>query len=245
MKFSIVICTHNAAERLPKTFDSLLAQTFGDFEVVAIDGASTDGTQDVIQKYEEKFGGRLRWFSEKDSGVYEAMNRGVKMAKGEYLNIVGAGDWLEPDALEEAAKCADLHPEADAVFGKTRVWDKDKKASRLVQTSPEQLPNHPMQHPSLFYKKTLHDKFGFYDENYRIAADYAFCLKVFCLGKAKTQPFDAVVDNYIMGGMSSAKPGLCLKENWRARREAGISRRASFREAIAAAKDNIKKLFQK
>lgn len=241
MKFSIIICTHNVADRLPKTLDSFLAQTLDDFEVIVIDGASSDGTQKVIEGYEQKFAGRLKWISEKDSGLYNAINKGVKMADGEFLNVVGAGDWLEPRALEEAAKCAELHPEADAVFGKTRVWDKDLTKSRFLQTSPETLPSQPMQHPSLFYKKTLHDKFGFYDESYRIAADYAFCLKVFWNGKAKTQAFDAIADNFVQDGISSSRVGLCVRENFRARRESGVKTKASRREALNFAKNKLKK----
>ncbi len=243
MKFSIIICTHNAANRLPKTLDSLLAQTFGDFEVVVIDGASTDGTQKVIEEYEQKFSGKLKWISEKDSGLYNALNKGVKMANGEFLNVVGAGDWLAKDALRQAAKCIEKYSEADAVYGKTRIWDRELKSSRLLQTGPDQLPTSPMQHPSLYYKKTLHDKFGLYDESYRIAADYAFCLKAFWNGKATAQSFDAVADNYVLDGISAVRDGLCLKENFRARREAGVKTKASFREALNFAKNKLKKFF--
>lgn len=242
MKFSIIICTFNAAGRLPKTLDSILAQTFGDFEVVVVDGASSDGTQKVIEEYEQKFNGKLKWISEPDSGLYNALNKGVKMANGKFLNVVGAGDWLEKDALEQAEKYAEKYPEADAVYGKTRVWDKNLTSSRLLQTSPENLPSQPMQHPSLFYKKTLHDKFGLYDESYRIAADYLFCLKAFYLGKSKTQSFEAVVDNYVLDGISAVREGLRLKETFRARREAGVKTKASFREALNFAKNKLKKI---
>lgn len=243
MKFSIIICTSNAAKRLPKTLDSILTQTFSDFEVVVIDGASSDGTQKVIKEYGQKFGGKLKWISEPDSGLYNAVNKGVKMASGKFLNVVGAGDWLEPNALEQAAKCIEKNPEAEAVYGKTRVWDKNLTKSRLLQTSPEILPTSPMQHPSLFCKKNLHDKFGLYDESYRIAADYAFCLKAFCNGKVKAQSFDAVVDNFVQDGISSMNQVLCLKENFRARREAGVKTKASYQEALNMMKKNLKNFF--
>jgi len=241
MKFAIIICTHNVAKRLPKTLDSILAQNFDDYEVVVVDGSSNDGTQDVIKSYESKFSGRLKWVSEKDTGLYNALNKGVKMADGEFLEVVGAGDWLEKNALKEAVKCIEARPETDAIYGKTLVWDKNLKASRLLQTSPETLPSQPMQHPSLFYKKTLHDKFGLYDESYRIAADYAFCLKVFWNGKIRAQSFDAVVDNYVLDGISAVRDGLCVKENFRARREAGVSTKASLREALNFVKNKMKK----
>jgi glycosyltransferase involved in cell wall biosynthesis len=243
MIFSIIIATRNAAGRLPKTLDSLLVQTLGDFEVIVIDGASSDGTQKVIKEHEQKFQGKLKWISEKDSGLYNAINKGVKMAGGEFLNIVGAGDWLEPDALEQASRCIEKYPEVDAAYGKTRVWDEDLKTSRLLQTSPEQLPIQPMQHPSLYYKKTLHDKFGLYDENYKIAADYVFCLKVFYNGKAQAQVFDAIADNYVIDGISATKEGLCVKENFRARREAGVKTKASLREALNFVKNKLKNIF--
>lgn len=218
MKFSIIICTYNSAKRLPKTLDSILAQTSDDFEVVVIDGASSDGIQDVINSYENKFVGKLRWISEKDTGVYNAMNKGIRMAKGEYLNVIGAGDWLEKDALEQANNCIEKHPDIDAVYGVLRMWDKNLEKEFLVQTYPDMLLTQPMQHPALYYKKSLHDRFGLYDESYKIVADYVFCTRAFYLGNATAQSFDAVVDNYILDGISSDAE-KCAKENKRARVE--------------------------
>lgn len=222
MKFSIIICTYNSAQRLPKTLDSILAQTSNDYEVVIIDGASTDGTVDVLKKYAEKFARKPRWISEKDRGIYDAMNKGVKMASGEFLSVIGAGDWLEKDALEKASDFIEKNPQADAVFGKTRIWESDLKTSRIVQTTSEMLAEYPMQHPSLFYKKTLHEKFGLYDENYKIVADYVFCLKAFYVGKVKATSFDNVVDNFVMDGASSKNNFKVLLENVRARKDCGV-----------------------
>ncbi|EKE19228.1 MAG: glycosyl transferase family 2, partial [uncultured bacterium] len=190
MKFSIIICTYNAAKRLPKTLDSIFAQTYDDYEVVIVDGASTDGTQNVILEYGKKFSDKLRWISERDTGLYNALNKGVKLARGKYLNIVGAGDWLEKDALSGASECIKKNPQADAVYGITKVWDKHCEENRLVQTSPDVLPIQPMQHPSMYYKKNLHDKFGQYDESYEIVADYVFCLKAFYFGRATACSFN-------------------------------------------------------
>jgi glycosyltransferase involved in cell wall biosynthesis len=240
MKISVIICTFNSMGRLPKTLDSILAQKNEDCEVVLIDGASTDGTLEVIKEYEEKFIGRLKWISEKDTGIYNAMNKGVQMASGEFLNVIGAGDWLEKDALAQAVKCIEENPETDAVFGKTRIWNGDLKTNHVVQTGPEKLPVHPMQHPSLFYKKALHDKFGLYDESYRIAADYVFCLKAFYKGGSKSVPFDAVVANFVMDGMSSINQIKALKENKRALKEMGLRHRGFLIECLTYYK---KKLF--
>lgn len=222
MKLSIIICTHNSEENLIKTLDSILCQSTDDFEVVIIDGDSSDGTVDVLREYEIKFEGKLRWISEKDNGIYEAMNKGVKMAKGEYLNVVGAGDWLELEALEKAFECIEKNSYPQAVQGKLRVWDKDLKNSYLLQTFPDSLATNPMQHPALYYKKDLHKKYGLYDESYRIVSDYLFCIKAFLIGKEKVIAFDSVVDNYVTDGISSIDTQRCEKENFRARRELGL-----------------------
>lgn len=239
-KFSIIICTYNVAGLLPKTLNSLLHQTIDDFEIIIIDGKSKDDTIQIITDYAKKFGEKLKWISEKDSGVYNAMNKGLKMASGEYINIIGAGDWLEEDALEQAGKCISKNPFVDAVYGVTRVWEKDMGKSRLKQTLPHMLPAHPMQHPSIFIKKTLHEKFGFYDESYRIAADYAFCLKVFYKSGISLACFDFVVDNFVMGGLSSTNQIKTFRENKRALAEVGLKYDGFLRQIVTYYK---KKLF--
>ena len=101
MKLSIIICTYNVVERLRKTLDSILEQNIGDYEVIIVDGDSNDGTLDIIKEYEIFFQGKLKWISEKDTGIYNAMNKGGRSAKGEYLNINGAGEWLEKGVLKK------------------------------------------------------------------------------------------------------------------------------------------------
>lgn len=223
VKFSIIICTYNAKKRLSKTLDSILAQTNQDFEVIIVDGASTDGTIEIIKEYETKFKEKINWISEKDSGIYNAMNKGVKMAKGVYLNVVGAGDWLEKNALEKANECIMKNPEADAVHGKLRVWNENLNHNYLLQTFPDMLVGNPMQHPALYYKKTLHDKFGLYSEEYRIVSDYLFCMKAFLIGDAKAASFESVVDNYVTDGISSTNLDQCEKESMMIRQELNLN----------------------
>ena len=220
--FSIIICTYNVANKLPKTLNSILDQEFNDFEVIIIDGDSKDKTIDVIKKYEKKFKGKLKWISEKDSGIYEAMNKGIKIAEGGYLNIIGAGDWLEKNALKSAYRCIINNPKSKAVYGFTRIWDENLNKNFEIQTTPEMLTFQPMQHPALFYKKDLHDKYGLYDESYEIVSDYLFCMKAFFFGKSDISLFKEVVDNFVMDGKSSKEKDKCESENLRVKIETGI-----------------------
>lgn len=240
MKSSIIICTFNVGNRLRRTLDSVLAQELDDYEVIIIDGASTDGVLVIIKEYWEKFGGKMRWISEKDNGIYEAMNKGVRMARGEFLNIIGAGDWYEDGAFEKVFDAIKNNSDVDAVYGKTHIWDKNRENSRVVQTMPAILPTQPMQHPAIFYKKELHDKFGMYDENYEIVADYLFCLKVFYFGKATVKAIDAVTNNFVMDGMSSVKTRECEKENKKVRKELGIRRKIRLPNPLRIIKKRLK-----
>lgn len=222
MRLSIIICTYNSEKRLAKTLNSILSQNADNYEVVVIDGASTDGTIEIIKNYEIKFARKLRWISESDKGIYNAMNKGVGMAKGEYLNVIGAGDWLEENALGEIFRAINENPKADAIYAKTKVWDKDEKENKIFQTPVKDLPSQPMQHPALYYKKELHNKFGLYDESYKIAADYLFCLKTFYFGQGKVILIDNITVNFVMDGVSSVCGKECEAENKKIRRELGI-----------------------
>ena len=241
MKFSFIICTYNAELRLPATLDSILAQNFEDFEVVVIDGKSSDNTVHVIKKYQTKFNGRLRWISEKDGGVYEAINKGIKLAQGDFLNIIGAGDWLELGVLDKIAQQIQENFLADAIYGSTKIWEKNKKHFRIAHTDVFALPNHPMQHPALFYRKKLHEKYGLYDESYRIASDYVFCLKTFFLNKVNIIEIEAVLVNFVMDGLSSENFWKTQIENKKALRSVGLKNRNFYRTILTYYKKKLLK----
>jgi glycosyltransferase involved in cell wall biosynthesis len=92
MQFSIITCTYNVEKNLAKTLDSVLLQNFSDYEIIVIDGKSTDKTLEIAKEYEKKFDGKLKWFGEKDLGIYDAMNKGIKIAKGNWLYFLNSGD---------------------------------------------------------------------------------------------------------------------------------------------------------
>ena len=99
MFISIVTVVYNGENSIRKTIESVLCQEFKDYEYIIVDGLSQDNTVSIAKEYEERFEGRLRIFSERDKGIYDAMNKGIRLAKGDYIWLVNADDWIEPDAL--------------------------------------------------------------------------------------------------------------------------------------------------
>ena len=93
MTITIITATYNSAATVRDTFDSILSQTYSDIEYIVVDGASTDGTVDIIKSYEPRFNGRMRWINEADKGIYDAMNKGIAMATGDVIGILNSDDF--------------------------------------------------------------------------------------------------------------------------------------------------------
>ena len=114
MTISIITATYNSAATLRSTFDSILQQTYRDIDYIVIDGGSTDGTIDIIREYEPRFGRLIRWISEPDHGIYDAMNKGIRMAKGDVVGILNSDDFFSSDDI--LATVASNITDVDAVY---------------------------------------------------------------------------------------------------------------------------------
>ena len=126
MKISVITATYNSATTVRDTFESLLAQTYQDIECIVVDGASKDGTLDIIREFEPRFGGRMKWSSEPDKGIYDAMNKGLARATGDVVGLLNSDDFFTaPDILEEVAKAFEADNTLDAVYGDIHYckWD--------------------------------------------------------------------------------------------------------------------------
>ena len=99
MKISLITTTYNSAGTLRDTMESVLGQTYTDVEYIVVDGASSDGTVEIIKEYEPRFGGRMRWISEKDKGLYDAMNKGIGMATGDIVGILNSDDFFTSNTV--------------------------------------------------------------------------------------------------------------------------------------------------
>lgn len=179
MKLSIITVNLNNKDGLQKTIDSVLSQTYKDFEWIVIDGGSTDGSKELIEKYSDNFS---YWVSEPDRGVYFGMNKGIKAAKGEYLSFMNSGDvFYEGETLANAFK---YNFQSDVVYGD---WIKRINEEDILRNSPKVVSlaffyNRNICHQAMFVKASVLKAEG-YDESFRIYADWAKWVKL-CLSGA-------------------------------------------------------------
>lgn len=231
LKFSLVSVTFNSDATLNDTIESILNQLFPNLEYIVVDGLSKDNTVDVIKEYEPRFEGRLKWISEKDAGLYDAMNKGIRMATGDIVGIINSDDFYHRTDI--LAKVADAFQDksVQAVYGDVRFVNPDNldKTVRYYSSknfSPKLFRYGFMPaHPTFFTYRKYFDEFGYYKTDYRIAADYELLIRFLYTHhlNAKYLPLDFM--KMRTGGTSTAsfKSNLLLnKEIVRACRENGI-----------------------
>lgn len=202
-KLSIITATYNAAEHLPRLIDSLLAQTDQDFEWVVADGGSTDGTLELLEQARPKFK-RLIVDSRPDFGIYDALNRAIKLASGDYYVVLGADDFFFPNAVTDYKKhcqkqCYDLVSAQILVNGKKI---KHRRPRWLWLYGPSAvISGHAV---GLAIRRSLHEKLGYYDRNYRIYGDSGFLLGCLYSG-ASVLNVGFVAGEFSTAGVSNAK----------------------------------------
>lgn len=172
MKVTVVTVCFNAKEDLKETMDSVLAQTYGDMEYIVVDGGSEDGTQDLLERYEELFAKQEKSFcyvSEKDSGTYDAMNKGCMMAKGEWINYMNAGDSFFSDDTLSSFFSHEIEGEAEVLYGNTlQVYDFGSGVATPKDFGNEVMP---FCHQSSFVRRNIMQRLLF-NTSYRIVADH-------------------------------------------------------------------------
>jgi glycosyltransferase involved in cell wall biosynthesis len=235
---SIISVNWNDAKGLARTLASVERQTFRDRESIVIDGASTDGSVEVIRTYAEK-GVVSEWVSEKDGGIYDAMNKGVRRAKGTYLVFMNGGDeFAAPDALERFLAAGEPKEDilySDAVVehedGTTRIWDTPERLDW------EWLMRTALPHQSMAFRRDLFDRVGPYDLRLRMGADYEFYLRAVVTRGATTRRVPVPLARQVWGGFSN-KPenyGLLRSERRLAKEVAlGPFLLAHWEEYVAA-----------
>ena len=234
MKLSIVTINYNNAEGLERTLNSVLAQTYEGIEHIIVDGASTDGSVDVIKRYvqrvnsEELIVKSVYWVSEPDKGIYNAMNKGIRKASGAYVQILNSGDILAaPDVTERMMVALDsLNAQRSTLnengspailYGnmirKDYATGKIEGKSKEVEYSLRQYYSSTMNHDCCYIRKDVYDKYGLYDENLKIVSDWKWFLQVIGLGNVKPVYTDIDVTIFDCSGISETN--LELRNNER------------------------------
>lgn len=198
---SIITINYNDASGLQKTMDSVINQSYTDIEYIVIDGGSVDASVEVIESYENV---RLQWVSEPDSGIYNAMNKGIDRANGDYLLFLNSGDFLMSNTILET-----VIPKLDDSFSFISCNLLLDGEVKRVREHPEQisfsyLVSNALSHPSTFIKKEMFVKHGMYNEDNKIVSDWEFFFKTLGLNGESFQKINETLTVFDMEGISSS-----------------------------------------
>lgn len=219
MKISIITATYNSEKTLRDTLDSILAQTYQDIESIIVDGASKDGTMDIVREYEPRFQGRMRWVSEPDKGIYDAMNKGIRMASGDVVGVLNSDDFYYDERVAEDIANAFSQKDVDCVYGNL-VFVDEKNENTILRTwkgSQHQRGAflrgwHPA-HPTFYARRVCYEKYGVFNLDYAVSADFELMLRFI----EKVQIRNAYLDRYFvkmrMGGESTGTLRNIIKGN--------------------------------
>ena len=221
IKLSIITINYNNAEGLRKTIESVLAQTYTDIEYVIVDGGSSDESVDVIREYESSLASRLKWVSERDSGIYNAMNKGIRMATGEYIQILNSGDKLfDANVTQRMIERLDqINSQNENPIGilysnmiKVNAAGKVVGKSGYTEYSLRQFYSSTLNHDCAYIRADLFEEYGLYDENLKIVSDWKWYLQAIGLGRVKPEYVDIDVTIFDDGGISETNLELRNKE---------------------------------
>lgn len=198
MKISIITATFNSGRTLRDTMLSVLSQDYADFEHIIIDGNSKDNTLDIVRELEPKYNGKLRWISEPDKGIYDAMNKGISMASGEVVGILNSDDFFT--SANVLSTVASEFADFDAVYGDIHFVDDDDLSKCVRYYSSRDFVPWKMRlgfmpaHPSFYCRRDVYLKYGMFDLSFKIAADFEQLLRLIYINRISTHyiPLDFV-----------------------------------------------------
>ncbi len=217
MKISIITATYNSAATLQKTFDSVASQTYKDVEYVVVDGNSKDGTIDLIKKNESIIS---KWISEPDKGIYDAINKGIELASGDIIGLMHSDDFFANNEVLEKIALA-FQEGTDCIYGDLNYVDRDHP-ERIIRKWQSQDYNDSLfyegwmpAHPTFYLRAKHYKKFGKYNLDFRISADYELMLRMLVKNNLSSRYIPIVMVNMRVGGESN----VTLKNRWLANQE--------------------------
>lgn len=209
MKISIITATFNSGTTLSDTIESVLSQTYEDWQHIIVDGGSTDNTVDIIKEFEPKYNGRLKWISERDKGLYDAMNKGIAMADGDIIGILNSDDFYSSADVLNKVTQEMSSSDIDAVYGDIHFVNDDNLnkcvryySSKFFRRWMMKMGYQPA-HPSFYCKKKIYDKYGAFDIDFKIASDFENMLRFIYIHRIKTKYLDFDFVTMRTGGAST------------------------------------------
>lgn len=233
LKVSIITVCYNSQSTIRNTILSVLEQTYDTIEYIIIDGASEDSTVAIINSYENEFNGRMKWISEKDNGIYDAMNKGIYLASGDLIGILNSDDvFFNNMVVEKIVREFDIN-NYEGVYGdliyieKIKMNEKVKRQWKAGEFERGSFVKgwHP-PHPTLFLRKDVYKKYGIFNTDYKIAADIDFMFRIFEKGLIKTKYIPEIIIKMQIGGRSNKNLISIIRNNiecYRSLRANGIS----------------------
>ena len=208
-KVSIITVVYNASKTIKQTIQSVLNQTYPNTEYIIIDGGSTDGTIDIIREFQDKID---IFVSEKDDGLYDAMNKGIKQASGEIIGILNSDDTYVENAVSIVVDSFKSR-QMDVLYGNALLVDDTPETSLYDCSDIEELwYRMAIPHPAAFVRKEVYEKFGTFDTQYQIAADYDLMLRLYCKG-VKFGHIDEILTHFRKGGMCMVRAHEAMVES--------------------------------
>ena len=210
MKISVITATFNSGKTVRGTIESVLHQTYKDVEYIIVDGMSKDNTMEVVRSYESLFCGRMRYVSEPDKGIYDAMNKGIAMATGDVVGILNSDDfYTSPDVLEQVARRM-AGGDIDAVYGDVH-YVHDEHLDKCVRYYTSR-PFHRRwmrfgfmpAHPSFYCRRSVYEQYGAFDLSYKVAADFENLLRLIFVHRIRTHYIAKDFVTMRTGGASSS-----------------------------------------
>ena len=206
---SVITVVYNGANYLEQAITSVINQDYDNIEYIIIDGGSSDGTLEIVRKYEERVD---YWISESDNGIYDAMNKGIRLSSGELIGLLNSDDWYEQGALRRVADAYTSLTENKMIVGDTFIIQEEMGIRYRVISNQNFWRGLPFPHQALFVPKAVYQNVGIYDLRYRLSSDYDFLLRCVSAGVA-LHHLEYVLVNYRLAGQSNRKPMVTLNES--------------------------------
>ena len=249
MKISIITATFNSGKTVRDTFVSVLNQTYNDYELIVVDGGSKDDTVDILRHYELIFNGRMKWISEPDRGIYDAMNKGIAMATGDVVGILNSDDFYTSNGILRKVAITMQDKNIDAVYGDVHyVHDNDLgKCVRYYSSKPFRrvwmrfgfMP----AHPSFYCRREVYERYGTFDLSYKVAADFDCLLRLIFVTRKRQQylPVDLVARR--TGGASTR--GFASHKQIMRDHQLAFKRNGGYSNVIMECMRYVYKIFEK